>query len=94
MRETLTDMTLTVSRKAGPDGQLFGGVGAKAVMKELLKFIGNDFLSQKGVKITELMDGNGKKIRGDIKHTGEFGARITLAKNVAVKFAISVEADG
>ena len=93
LQAKLSEAKLTIARKAGPDGQLFGGIGAKIVMSELMKLGDEDFLSQKNVKITELLDENGKKIRGDIKHTGEFAARVALTRDISAKFELLVEAD-
>jgi large subunit ribosomal protein L9 len=90
LQTKISEMTLTVSRKAGPDGQLFGGISAKGVVQELQNLINDDFLDQKGVKIAELTDSKGSKIRGDIKHTGEFGAKIVLAKDISAKFSITI----
>jgi large subunit ribosomal protein L9 len=91
LQAKLSDLTLTVSRKAGPDGQLFGGIGAKVIVSELQDILGEEFLGEKGVKISELLDENGKKMRGDIKHTGEFAARIALMKGVSAKITVLVE---
>ena len=93
LKEEISDMTLKLIRKAGPTGQLFGGVSPKCVMDELQNVVNNDHLNGKGVKISELLDGDGKKMRGDIKHTGEFGARIVLADDISAKFTISIEAE-
>ena len=90
LQERLTDTTITIKRKAGPDGQLFGGIGAKIIMNEILAEIQDDFLEGKGVKVTEVLDGNGKKIRGDIKHIGDFGARVALLNGVSAKLAVAV----
>ena len=92
LQATLSETTLTLTRKAGPEGQLFGGIGPKVIMSELEKVNGSKFLSQKWVKISEILDENGKKMRGDIKHTGSFGARINLKKDISAKFAIEVVA--
>ena len=93
LQERLTDTTITIKRKAGPDGQLFGGIGAKIIMNEILAEIQDDFLEGKGVKVTEVLDGNGEKIRGDIKHIGDFGARVALLNGVSAKLAVAVRAE-
>jgi ribosomal protein L9 len=93
LQAKLSETTLIFSRKAGPDGQLFGGIGPKNIMSELQGLGDEDFLDQKWVKISEILDENGKKIRGDIKHTGEFAARVVLAKDISAKFAIVVKAE-
>jgi large subunit ribosomal protein L9 len=91
LKDRLSELTLTVSRKAGPDGHLFGGIGPKVVIEELKNQVGDEFLGSKGVKVASLLDGNGKKLSGDIKQTGEFGATITLAKDISAQISIVVE---
>ena len=94
IKEQVEGSALVVTRKAGPDGQLFGGIGAKIIMEELKASTGeSDFLDSKPVKITQLMDDNGKKMRGDIKHTGSFTANLSLMKDVVAKVAIEVKAE-
>ncbi|CAJ1932607.1 unnamed protein product [Cylindrotheca closterium] len=93
LKETLDELELKLVRTAGPDGQLFGGVGPKVVMSELQSEIADDFLNNKWVKVTEVMDENGKKMRGDIKTVGEFGARINLLSGISAKIGIKVEAE-
>ena len=93
IQEMLQETTLTIRRKAGPDGQLFGGVGPKVVVSELQQLLGDEkgaFLDSKGVKLKELTSGEGKKMRGDIKHIGDFGGKIQLTKDISAKFKISV----
>ena len=93
LQELLSGMIINIKRKAGPDGQLFGGIGAKLIMEEVQKKVTDEFLNEKWVKVTEVLDENGKKMRGDIKHTGEFGARIALLSDVSAKLSLVVEAE-
>ena len=93
LKEELSDFTLSISRKAGPDGQLFGGIGQKVIADELKKQKIGDLFGKRGVKITSLMDGEGKKMRGDIKHTGEFRARLALTKDIDAQLSIAVKAE-
>lgn len=91
LKERMEDLSLKLRRKAGPDGQLFGGIGPKIIMEELNKLLADDFLNHKGVKIVAITDVDGKAFQGDIKHTGEFGATLSLTKTISVKFRIIVE---
>lgn len=88
---------LRLRQKAGPDGQLFGSIHHKTLLKELKDTIGNDeaakFLSQKSVKVTEVVDGEGQPLRGDIKHVGSYQATIYLTNDISAKLAIVVEAE-
>ena len=94
IKEQVEGAPLIIARKAGPDGQLFGGIGPKIIVDELKAITGEDeFLESKPVKITALMDDNGKKMRGDIKHTGSFAANLSLMKDVVAKVTIEVHAE-
>ena len=93
LKEKLSDFTLTVTRKAGPDGKLFGGIGPKVVADELKSHVGDDFLGNKGVKISGLLSSDRKKIRGDIKQTGEYGVSIELTKGISAEFSLVVQAE-
>lgn len=93
---------LKISRKAGPTGQLFGGIGPKCLMQELQNRLENeldddlrDFLKTKGIKITSIMDEKtGETLQSDIKHTGDFTATIALTTTgESTKFDISVTAE-
>jgi ribosomal protein L9 len=93
LKERLDDLTLVLKRKAGPDGQLFGGVGAKMIVEELTKMLGDEFLNNKGVKIVSIVNLDGEAIKGDIKHTGQFGASMSLTKEISASYTIVVDAD-
>eukprot|EP00522_Entomoneis_paludosa_P012023 CAMPEP_0172443936 /NCGR_PEP_ID=MMETSP1065-20121228/4119_1 /TAXON_ID=265537 /ORGANISM="Amphiprora paludosa, Strain CCMP125" /LENGTH=213 /DNA_ID=CAMNT_0013194341 /DNA_START=191 /DNA_END=832 /DNA_ORIENTATION=+ len=83
---------LVIPSKAGPAGQLFGGIGPKIIMEELKKQVPHPFWEEarKGVKITAIMDGDAKKIRGDIKHTGDYSVSLSLTKDVMAKFSVNI----
>jgi len=100
--------SLRLNCKAGPEGQLFGAIHAKTILaalsEEIPEVVENsddaaaeqEFLSQKkrSVKLTGLVDkGSGKKMRGDIKHVGEYEATVSLTKNISAKFTVVVEAE-
>ena len=91
LKERMDDLSLNFKRKAGPDGQLFGGIGPKGITEELDKVLADDFLNHKGVKIVAITDGDGMDMRGDIKHTGKFGATLALTKNISATFTIVVD---
>ena len=93
---------LKISAKAGPSGQLFGGIGPKVIMDELKRQVPDSYWdnpsSQKNNRIKSLLsletnsDGKIKetKMRGDIKHVGEFMASMSLTSDITVKFPIRV----
>lgn len=91
MKELFLSTNITFKRKVGPDGQLFGGIGPKAIMEEVQRMYGEEeFLSRKSVKVTSLLDADGGKITGDIKHTGDFGATISLTQDISANIEIEV----
>lgn len=90
LQTKLSEITLTISRKAGPEGQLFGGLSPRGVVQELQKLIDDDFLNEKSVKIAEVTDSQGSKIRGDVKKTGSYSAKIVLTKDISAKFSITI----
>lgn len=87
----LEGFTLQIAKKAGPDGQLFGGIGPKILMEELNKQLPKDLWSEKGVKITAVKDEDGKKMKGDIKHTGTFTVDVSLTKEMSGNFDVSID---
>jgi ribosomal protein L9 len=95
LQSKIEDLQVKMSRKAGPDGQLFGGINTKMIITEIQSLLKDDkdYLSQKNVKITDLLDEDGKKMRGDIKHTGTFSSKISLRKNISAKFDIIVDSE-
>mmetsp|Transcript_14089 Transcript_14089/g.21518 ORF Transcript_14089/g.21518 Transcript_14089/m.21518 type:complete len:241 (-) Transcript_14089:272-994(-) len=92
-QEELEGFTLVIKRKAGPEGNLFGGVGAKAIVTELDKQLPNKLWKSKGVKIVSVVDEADKKVKGDIKHVGKFSASINLTSDTVGKINISLEAE-
>ena len=87
----LDEVTVTIRRKAGPDGQLFGGIGPKILMDELKGKVNEKFLDNKGVKVISTTDENGEKMSHDIKHIGKFSAELALTKDITAKIAIVVD---
>lgn len=86
------DYTLVITKKSGPDGQLFGAVNAKALMEELRKNVNDDYLTQKQVKVSNVTQ-DGKKFRGDIKHVGDYSVTLGLTKEISATFDVSVQAE-
>jgi ribosomal protein L9 len=94
---------LKIARKAGPGGQLFGGIGAKCLVQELQNRLEQDelldedlreFLKSKGIKITSIVQAKtDEALPGDIKQTGDYSATIALATGESAKFDISVTAE-
>ena len=93
LKERLDGLSITLRRKAGPDGHLFGGIGPKCIMDELETIINDNFLKQKNVKIISITNEDGSEMNGDIKHTGVFNASLSLTKDISGLFGIIVETE-
>lgn len=87
--------TITFSKKAGPDGHLFGGIKTKDILAELqLTFPDDkDALSGKQVKVLSVTDEEGTALKHDIKTVGEFHAKVSLLTDVSVDVTVSVKTD-
>mmetsp|Transcript_4837 Transcript_4837/g.6261 ORF Transcript_4837/g.6261 Transcript_4837/m.6261 type:complete len:250 (+) Transcript_4837:126-875(+) len=92
VKHKLEEMKFSITKKAGPDGHLFGGVGMKLIMTELKKEFPQGCLDGKQVKITQIKDGDGKKLQHDIKEVGDYSLTISLLKGVAANLDLSVMA--
>eukprot|EP00547_Thalassionema_nitzschioides_P003007 CAMPEP_0194205556 /NCGR_PEP_ID=MMETSP0156-20130528/4800_1 /TAXON_ID=33649 /ORGANISM="Thalassionema nitzschioides, Strain L26-B" /LENGTH=154 /DNA_ID=CAMNT_0038931859 /DNA_START=308 /DNA_END=772 /DNA_ORIENTATION=- len=90
-QEDLEGFDVVIKRKAGPEGNLFGGVGPKVIIEELDKQLANELWKTKGVKIVSVVDEDCEEIKGDIKHIGKFSAKIDLTADTFGEFGILVE---
>ncbi len=86
----LENMSLSMTKKAGPDGHLFGGIGLRAIMTELKKEFPQGCLDGKQVKISQIKNNEGKKLRGDIKEVGEYAVTVNLMKDVSAALDLKV----
>jgi ribosomal protein L9 len=91
LKEKIDAMTLVLSKKAGPDGQLFGGIGYKAIFSELEKEFPKGALGAKYIKITSVKDDKGELLTHDIKSVGDYKVTISLLKDVAADFGLTVK---
>jgi large subunit ribosomal protein L9 len=91
LKTILDEVTITIKRKAGPDGQLFGGIGPKILIDELKAQVKDQFLESKSVKVVSTSDEHGEKLSHDIKHVGTFTADLALTKDVIAKITIVVD---
>lgn len=91
---TAEDFALNIQSKAGPTGQLFGGIGPKAILSELQTAATHPYWEEhsKSIKVTSVSS-EGKKMRGDIKHIGEYVAFVALMKDLSAKVTIQVTAE-
>jgi ribosomal protein L9 len=95
LKKEIEEMTLSIARKAGPDGKLFGGIGPKVIIDELKSNLGSSasLLDSKGVKILSIVDADGVKVQGDVKRVGPFGATIALTKDISAKLQAEVRSE-
>lgn len=92
VKNKLEEMKVSLRKKAGPNGHLFGGVGYKTILSEIKKDFPQGCLDGKQVKITEIKMSDGKKLRGDIKEIGEYSVNISLMKGITASLELSVAA--
>lgn len=90
VKNKVESMKVSLSKKAGPDGHLFGGVNYKMILSELKKDFPQGCLDGKHIKITEVKKDDGKKLRGDIKETGDYKVNISLHRDVSANLQLSV----
>ncbi|KAL7554936.1 hypothetical protein ACHAWF_018656 [Thalassiosira exigua] len=87
-------VALEMRRKAGPEGNLFGGVNPKMVMDALQEKYPEGSWDGKQIKVTEVKDMEGKDVKKkDIKHTGDYSVSVALGKGVDVAFILSIVAE-
>mmetsp|Transcript_24709 Transcript_24709/g.59575 ORF Transcript_24709/g.59575 Transcript_24709/m.59575 type:complete len:289 (-) Transcript_24709:99-965(-) len=87
-------VALKMRRKAGPEGNLFGGVNPKMVMEALKAQYPEGGWDGKQLKVTEVKDMDGKDVKKkDIKHTGDYSVSVALGQGVDSTFILSVLAE-
>ena len=89
--DDICGVALEMKRKAGPEGNLFGGVNPKMVMDALKQNYPEGSWEGRQVKLTDVKDSDGKDVKKkDIKHTGDYTVSVTLGKGVDVTFILSI----
>ena len=87
-------IALEMKRKAGPEGNLFGGVTPKMVMDELASTFPEGSWAGKQVKLTSVKDMEGQDVKKkDIKHIGEYLMSVSLGRDVEASFILSISAE-
>lgn len=89
LAEELAGTTIVIKRKAGEDCTLFGGIGEKLSQRSCKP---SSNISRKGVNIVAVRE-DGKKLKHDIKHIGDFEAQISLTKDITGKVKVEVQAE-
>lgn len=92
LRGIVSQTTIGIHRKVGPDGKLYGGVGPRLVMDELFEALKDDILRRKEVTIASIQDIKGNEVRNnDIRETGRYEARLNLTSGISATFKINIE---
>ena len=87
-------VALTMKRRTGPSGSLFGGVNPKMVIDALKERFPEGSWDGRHVKLKEMKDSSGKDVKKmDIKHSGDYVLTVALHKTVDVTFILSVVPD-
>jgi len=87
-------IALEMKRKAGPEGNLFGGVNPKMVMDALKEQYPDGSWEGKQVKLGEVKDMEGKTVaKMDIKQVGEYVVKLYLGKGVDISFILAIVAE-
>lgn len=94
-KDLIEGIEMSLSKKTGPDGRLFGGITHKLIMEELGKLLPEGSLGCKQVKINaiKLADEDGTVIKKDIKQIGEYRVTVKLLENVFAELGVNVIAD-
>ena len=90
LQEKINNLDLSIPKKAGPDGTLFGGVNKKTILTHLKELYPKGTLDAKYIKITSIKGSDEKELKGDIKVIGSYTAIITLLKDISAKFKVTV----
>lgn len=89
--DDICGVALELKRKAGPEGNLFGGVNPKMIMDALKERYPKGSWEGRQVKLMELKDSNGNDVKGkDIKHVGDYNVTISLWRGIEATFILSI----
>lgn len=93
-----SNQIITLKKKAGPDGHLFGSIGPKMIMDDAMSLLQNnivhnekDVLDPKRLKVVAIFDADGKELKSDIKRTGDYDVTISLTKDIDAKLKLIVQ---
>ena len=87
-------VALEMRRRAGPEGNLFGGVTPRMVLDGLKERYPGGSWDGRMVKVTEVRDADGNEVKTkDIKRLGDFTVTVSLWKGIDVTFVLSISAE-
>lgn len=87
-------VALEMKRRAGPEGNLFGGVTPRMVLDGLKERYPDGSWDGRLVKVTGLKDADGNEVKSkDIKKIGDYTVTVTLWRGIDVTFVLSISAE-
>jgi ribosomal protein L9 len=92
---SICGVALEMKRRAGPEGNLFGGVTPRMILDGLKERYPNGSWDGKLVKVTTVRDAeSGKEVKTkDIKRIGDYTVTVMLWKEIDVTFILSIIAE-
>ena len=87
-------VALEMRRRAGPEGNLFGGVTPRMVLDGLKERYPGGSWDGRMVKVTDVRDADGNEVKSkDIKRVGDYTVTVSLWKGIDVAFVLSISAE-
>ena len=94
LKDKIEEMgAIIMSKKAGPDGHLFGGINKKNILSELQSKFPKGALDGKAYKVLDIRDQSGAVVDHDIKELGDYDVDVSLHADVHAKLKLSVSSE-
>jgi len=93
LQSKLSDYTLEIKHKSGPEGHLYGGVSKKEIFNELSKQFPKGVLKSKSNKIISIKNKDENELDHDIKELGDYSIIMKLYSDIDAKFTVTVVSD-
>jgi len=93
MQKKIQEVELSMVKKAGPEGHLFGGVAKKDILEELKRKFPKGALDGKQIKIATVQRVEGEEVKADIKEVGLYTSTINLLGDITARFRVNVTAE-
>ncbi len=87
-------VALEMRRRAGPEGNLFGGVTPRMILDGLKERYPDGSWDGRMVKVTDVRDADGNEVKAkDIKKVGDYTVTVALWRGIDVTFVLSISAE-